>query len=68
MKQGWCLVNHLSCLMARILRVKYFDHESFMELKLSGSLNLICKSIWEAIRVISLGSTVKIGNGASISC
>ncbi|KAL8105024.1 hypothetical protein AgCh_028986 [Apium graveolens] len=65
-KQGWRLITNQDSLVARLYKAKYYPDSTFMEAKLGNSPSFIWRSILEAKKVISAGSSWRIGNGKDI--
>lgn len=55
-----------NCLMARVLKSKYFKDCSFMEAGLGNNPSWVWRSIWEGRKVLEAGFRWSIGNGASV--
>lgn len=45
-KQGWRIITNPTCLMAQILKARYFRSSSFLEAELSDNPSFIWRSIW----------------------
>lgn len=65
-KQCWRLITKPESLVARVYKAKYYANTEFMEAKLGSSPSFIWRSIMEARRVISSGSSWRIGRGNDI--
>lgn len=65
-KQGWRLLVSPKCLMARVLKSKYFRDCDFMEARLGSNPSWVWRSIWEGRRILKGGLRWSIGNGSSV--
>jgi hypothetical protein len=66
-KQGWRLVQNPDGLVAKILREKYYPHNSFMESNLGKRPSYIWRSIWNARQLLNVGMAWRVGDGSKIS-
>ncbi|XP_074289198.1 uncharacterized protein LOC141614345 [Silene latifolia] len=62
-KQAWRLVMNTDCLMARVMKGKYFYGKSFMDAELGSNPSFTWRGILEARMVVRLGARKRIGNG-----
>ncbi|KAH1096573.1 hypothetical protein J1N35_013494 [Gossypium stocksii] len=62
-KQGWRILIHLTLLMARILRAKYFPNTRFLSAQLGSKPSLVWRSIWSARKLIEMGLKWNVGIG-----
>ncbi|KAL8119408.1 hypothetical protein AgCh_016796 [Apium graveolens] len=65
-KQCWRLITNQESLVAQVYKAKYYPDRDFMEAKIESSPSFIWRSICEARKVISVGSSWRIGNGVDI--
>uniref|UniRef100_A0A2N9HKR3 RNase H type-1 domain-containing protein n=1 Tax=Fagus sylvatica TaxID=28930 RepID=A0A2N9HKR3_FAGSY len=65
-RQGWRLVQFLDSLVSRVLKAKYYPHQSFLDAKVKGNVSFIFRSICEAKKVLSAGMVWRVGTGANI--
>ncbi|XP_074377871.1 putative mitochondrial protein AtMg00310 [Apium graveolens] len=65
-KQCWRLITNPDSLVARVYKAKYYADSDFMSDKLGSSPSFIWRSILEARKVISAGSSWRIGMGNKI--
>ncbi|XP_058224562.1 uncharacterized mitochondrial protein AtMg00310-like [Rhododendron vialii] len=65
-KKGWRLMVSPKCLMATVMKTKYFKDCDFMEARLGSNLSWVWRSIWEGRRVLEAGMRWSIGNGFSV--
>lgn len=65
-KQGWQILKFLTCLMAHVLKARYFRVGSFLEAKVGENPSFIWRSVWQASSVIKQGYRWRIGNGQSV--
>ncbi|XP_074310062.1 putative mitochondrial protein AtMg00310 [Silene latifolia] len=66
-KQAWRLMTNDTCLMARVLKGKYFGDRSFVDVELGHNPSYTWRSIWEAREVVMRGVRRRIGDGWSTS-
>lgn len=66
-KQCWRLITNPESLVARLYKAKYYANFEFMEAGLGSSPSFIWRSILEAKKVISAGSSWRIGTGQEIN-
>jgi len=65
-KQCWRLLQQPNTLMARIFKVKYFPHSSFMESSLGSRPSFAWRSIFSAKDLLQQGLIWRVGNGQNI--
>lgn len=66
-KQEWRILHNRDSLMAKILKVKYFKHTGFIEVKLRLNLPFVWKSILWGRQMFYKGLWWRIGNGNQVS-
>ncbi|XP_074306597.1 putative mitochondrial protein AtMg00310 [Silene latifolia] len=62
-KQAWRLTTEPDCLLARVLRAKYYRGKAFMNAELGRNPSFTWKGIWESRTVVRKGGIRRIGNG-----
>ena len=65
-RQGWRLIQNPESLAARLLKAKYFSHNTFWQTSLGSSPSSCWRGIMEAHSILELGSRWRVGNGNSI--
>ena len=65
-RQGWRLLHQLSSLLCRVLKAKYFPHQSFLEAAIPGNTSYIWRSICESKEVLISGMRWRVGKGDKI--
>lgn len=65
-KQGWCLLNHLNSLVAKVLNGTYHTHAKFFEAKVPNNSSFVWHSIAEARELLMQGIRWRVGNGNNI--
>ncbi|GMI86859.1 hypothetical protein HRI_002355200 [Hibiscus trionum] len=66
-KQGWNLINNPTCLLARVLKAKYYPNDDFMTARLGTYPSYTWKSIWCSRGLLEKGLGWRVGNGISIN-
>uniref|UniRef100_A0A2C9VS60 RNase H type-1 domain-containing protein n=1 Tax=Manihot esculenta TaxID=3983 RepID=A0A2C9VS60_MANES len=56
-----------TCLMARVMKAKYFPEGNYLNSQLGGNPSMVWRSIWEAKKVILRGVRVRVGDGQDIN-
>ncbi|XP_074300978.1 putative mitochondrial protein AtMg00310 [Silene latifolia] len=64
-KQAWRVITQPECLMARVLKGKYFTNTEFMNAELGNLPSYSWRGVWAAKRVVLLGARKRIGDGMS---
>ncbi|XP_074288147.1 putative mitochondrial protein AtMg00310 [Silene latifolia] len=65
-KQAWRIIANPDCLMARVLKGKYFPNKEFMESDLGTTPSYTWRGIWSTRRVVLLGARKRVGDSKSI--
>lgn len=65
-KQGYRLIPRLEALSSKILKLKYFPHSSFFDVKIGTNPSYICRSIHAAKKLVEEGSLWRVGNESQI--
>jgi hypothetical protein len=65
-RQGWRLVQFPNSLVSRVLKAKYYQHQSFLDASIKGNVSFIFRSICEAKEALSAGMVWRVGTGANI--
>lgn len=65
-RQGWRLVQFPDSLVSRVLKAKYYPHQSFLEASIKGNVSYIFRSICEAKEGLLVGMMWRVGTGANI--
>ncbi len=65
-RQGWRLVQFSDSLASRVLKAKYYPHQSFLEASIKGNASYIFHSICEEKEVLLAGMVWRVGTGANI--
>jgi hypothetical protein len=63
-KQEWNLLNKPSILVARIFKLRYFPHSSFIDSKLGKNPNFVWRGISKSRHVLVDGCRWQIGDGS----
>ncbi len=66
-KQGWRIIQDPGSLVARLLKVRYFKHSSFLKANLGSKPSHIWRSILWGGEVLKKGYRWRIGNGKQIN-
>lgn len=66
-KPGCSLMTQPSCLMARVMKVRYFAKGNFLASKLRGMPGMIWRNIWKVKRTLLKGYWLWIGNGEEVN-
>ena len=65
-RQGWRLMHNPSSLVYRVLKAKYFPHNSFLDATVPDTASYIWSSICKSIEVLNLGLRWRVGTGELI--
>ena len=65
-RQGWRLVQFPDSLVSRVLKAKYYPHQSFLEASIKGNVSYIFRSICEAKEGLLTGMMWRVGTSANI--
>lgn len=66
-KQVWRLLTNPNSLFSEVFKARYFPHCLVMDDEVQSGGSYAWQSIFEARKVITLGSTWRIGNGTNVS-
>lgn len=65
-KQIWRLVENPNCLVAQVLKARYYKHSDIMEATIGSNPSYIWRSLMWSRDVLIFGVMWKVGNGKSI--
>lgn len=66
-KECWRILFHPNCLLAKILKARYFSHSNFMSASLGSYPSLTWRSIWSAQGLIEGGMGWRVGTRSHIN-
>lgn len=66
-KQAWRLIQYEDCLMAKVLKGKYYDDQHFIKASLGARLSYAWRSILHGRELLIKGLKHSVGNGRSIN-
>ncbi|KAL4341176.1 hypothetical protein GQ457_08G012070 [Hibiscus cannabinus] len=66
-KQGWNIITNPNCLLARVLKAKYFPESDFLHSRVGAHPSYTWKSIWCARGLLERGLGWRVGSGFSIN-
>ncbi|KAL4302002.1 hypothetical protein GQ457_10G000840 [Hibiscus cannabinus] len=66
-KQGWRILTNPTCLLARVLKARYYPISNFMHATLGSSPSYTWRSIYSARGLLETGLGWKVGTGLDIS-
>lgn len=66
-KQGWRLIEFSNCLLARVLKARYYPHSDFLNACLGNLPSYTWQSIYASQRLLEKGLCWRVGNGIRIN-
>jgi hypothetical protein len=65
-KQGWRIMLNPDCLVAKVLKSKYFSKEDFLTSRLGSNPSFVWRSLWGAKYLVQTGMIWRVGDGKSV--
>jgi hypothetical protein len=65
-KQGWRIMLNPDCLVAKVLKSKYFSKEDFLTSRLGSNPSFVWRSLWGAKYLVQAGMIWRVGDGKSV--
>ncbi|GMJ07053.1 hypothetical protein HRI_004374500 [Hibiscus trionum] len=66
-KQAWRLLAHPQCLLAQVLKARYYPNTNFLEAGLGSYPSYTWRSVWSCRALLEKGLCWRIGSGSSVN-